>query len=67
MENYGNGEYVPRGVTVNRTQYGLHQEVVSIALGKNDERWEKAVFWVFDAPDLAFQPFEVFSDDFRGC
>jgi hypothetical protein len=41
-----------------RTQYGLYQEAVTIK--KNDEAtWNKAVFWVFDAPDIAHKPFEV--------
>ena len=37
----------------------MYQEAVS--LGKNnadEEKWKKAIFWVFDAPDMANQPFE---------
>jgi hypothetical protein len=45
-------EYV---VTMNRTQYGLYQGAVSILRGWNEEKWEKAVFWVFDAPDLLME------------
>jgi DNA ligase-1 len=47
-------------ITSNRTQYGLHQEAVSICLKTADsEKWNKAIFWVFDAPDKANFSFEV--------
>jgi hypothetical protein len=27
--------------------------------GVSEEKWKKAVFWVFDAPDVADKPYEV--------
>jgi uncharacterized protein YhbP (UPF0306 family) len=43
-----------------RTQYGLHQEAVSLCVrGGDEERWKKAVFWVFDAPEIGHKPYEV--------
>jgi hypothetical protein len=58
MENYGNGyeEYV---VTMNRTQYGLYQDSVQLSISVDEEKWKKAVFWVFDVPEIAEKPFEV--------
>ena len=42
------------------TQYGLHQEVVSICTkGKHMEKWNKVVFWVFDTPTLAHSSYDV--------
>jgi DNA ligase-1 len=40
------------------TQYGLYQEAVSLAKAGDEEKWKKAVFWVFDAPEIDKQ-FEV--------
>ena len=42
-----------------RTQYGLHQNAVNLCKNKNEQKWGKAVFWVFDAPDLKEKPIEV--------
>ncbi len=47
-----------------RTQYGLHQDAVAVVMSRDEEKWKKATFWVFDAPDMPFQPFEVFISDF---
>ncbi len=47
-------------VTICRTQYGLYQEAVSLLKLKHEEKkWEKAVYWVFDAPGIPEKPFEV--------
>jgi hypothetical protein len=27
--------------------------------GDHEEKWKKAVFWVFDSPDIGHQPLEV--------
>jgi hypothetical protein len=27
--------------------------------GGEEEKWKKAIFWVFDAPEIAHKPFEV--------
>jgi len=41
------------------TQYGLYQEASGLCLGKgNEEKWKKAVYWVFDAPDIGDKPYE---------
>ena len=41
-----------------RTQYGLYQEPAALIHSSNEEKWSKAVFWIFDAPDLT-QTLEV--------
>ena len=41
-----------------RTQYGLYQEAVGLERSNDKERWTKATFWVFDAPDIANKPYE---------
>jgi hypothetical protein len=43
---------------VTRTQYGLYQEPVSLCSAKNSEKWQKATFWIFDAPHFE-KPYEV--------
>ena len=43
-----------------RTQYGLYQEAVALSQGNiSEEKWQKAIFWVFDAPSQAKDPYEV--------
>jgi uncharacterized protein YhbP (UPF0306 family) len=37
----------------------LYQEAVQLCNTMDEEKWKKAVFWVFDAPDMANNPFEV--------
>jgi hypothetical protein len=39
----------------------LYQDAVFLCVkGSNDaEKWKKAVFWVFDAPDIVDKPYEV--------
>jgi hypothetical protein len=32
---------------------------VQLVLSIDEEKWKKAVFWVFDAPEIANKPFEV--------
>jgi uncharacterized protein YhbP (UPF0306 family) len=44
---------------VKRTQYGLFQEAVTLCGKYEEKKWRKAVFWVFDAPNLADKPYEV--------
>ena len=34
------------------TQYGLYQDAVSLCNSTNETKWSKAVFWIFDAPQL---------------
>ena len=41
------------------TQYGLYQSAVQLCMAKDENRWENAVFWVFDAPHLSSLPYEV--------
>ena len=41
------------------TQYGLYQGAVNLARTDDENRWNKAVFWVFDAPDIGNKPYEV--------
>jgi hypothetical protein len=37
----------------------LYQEASTLYNSNSEEKWKKAVFWVFDAPDIAEKPFEV--------
>jgi hypothetical protein len=42
----------------------LYQVAVSLCISgkkqaREEKKWKKAVFWVFDAPDIANQPLEV--------
>ena len=48
-------------VLILRTQYGLYQEAVGMCAQKNadEEKWRKAVYWVFDAPDMEDKPYIV--------
>jgi uncharacterized protein YhbP (UPF0306 family) len=46
-------------VNINRTQYGLYQDAVNLCKIQDEEKWKKAVFWVFDAPEMAHKPFVV--------
>ena len=41
------------------TKYGLYQEAVNLAKSKNEEKWNKAIYWIFDAPQLLGKPIEV--------
>ena len=41
------------------TQYGLYQDAVNLVRSSNTEKWKKAIFWVFDAPNLNSIPYEV--------
>jgi DNA ligase-1 len=41
------------------TQYGLYQGAVNLARTEDEQRWKKAIFWVFDAPNLGNEPYEV--------
>jgi uncharacterized protein YhbP (UPF0306 family) len=36
----------------------LYQEAVTLCKSSNEEKWKKAVFWVFDAPNSQFLHFE---------
>ena len=40
--------------------YGLHQDAVSLQNTIKEEKWNKAIFWIFDSPDLKNKPLEVF-------
>ena len=40
------------------TQYGLYQDAVNLSVTQSAEKWEKAIFWVFDAPSIGDKPFE---------
>jgi hypothetical protein len=42
-----------------RTQYGLYQDAVQLCNTVDEEKWKRAVLWVFDAPDIGNMPFEV--------
>ena len=37
----------------------MHQEPVGLMSSKDEEKWSKAIFWVFDAPELREKPLEV--------
>jgi hypothetical protein len=37
----------------------LFQEAITLGSTTDDEKWKKAVFWVFDAPSIADKPYEV--------
>jgi hypothetical protein len=53
-------KFVENSLIFQRTQYGLHQDAVALCKTGGDEaKWKKAVFWVFDSPDLLSTPFEV--------
>ena len=41
------------------TQYGLHQDAVSLAKTEDEAKWNKAIFWIFDSPQLENKPLEV--------
>ena len=41
------------------TQYGLYQDAVNLCKSSNEEKWNKATFWVFDIPELGTKPLEV--------
>lgn len=43
-----------------RTQYGVYQSAVALCTNRiiDDEKWKKAIFWVFDTPD-SDKPYEV--------
>ena len=42
-----------------RTQYGLYQDAVRLTrAGKDSEKWNNAIYWVFDSPSLNL-PYEV--------
>ena len=40
------------------TQYGLVQEPIQLSRTLDTNKWRKAIFWIFDAPDIAHQPYE---------
>ena len=42
-----------------RTQYGLHQEAANLCRNSDEEKWNKAIYRVFDSPSLSERPFEV--------
>jgi hypothetical protein len=45
-----------------RTQYGLYQESVQLCIKSNaldEEKWKRALFWVFDVPGIGHKPYEV--------
>jgi hypothetical protein len=43
-----------------RTKYGLYQDAASLCRNEaSEENWKRAVYWVFDAPNLVNQSFEV--------
>jgi hypothetical protein len=35
------------------------QEPVQLCRTLDPYKWKKAIFWVFDAPEIAHQPYEV--------
>ena len=41
------------------TQYGLHQEVINLAKTTNEVKWNKAIYWIFDSPELKHKILEV--------
>ena len=57
MENCGKGCKMANSDC--RTRYGLYQDVISLPLSFNQEKWDKAVFWVFDVPNSVNKCFEV--------
>jgi hypothetical protein len=60
MVNCGKATF-SRSIEMLRTQYGLYQESVFLSRLNSksyQEKWDKATFWVFDAPDSNL-PFEV--------
>ena len=57
MANYGNP--VVMSLTYDkRTQYGLYQDAVSLIRSSNEEKWNRAIFWIFDSPKIAEKPIE---------
>ena len=43
---------------VKRTQYGLFQDPISLTKQIDEEKWKKAVFWVFDVPHVGYKTYE---------
>ena len=41
------------------TQYGLYQDAVNLGNTLNEDKWNRAIFWVFDSPQLENKPLEV--------
>jgi hypothetical protein len=41
-----------------RTRYGLYQDAVALCKSEDEEKWRKAVYWVFDAPNIN-KPYQV--------
>jgi ATP-dependent DNA ligase len=41
------------------TQYGLYQDSVQLSQSTDEQKWKKAIFWVFDAPEIGDKPYEV--------
>jgi hypothetical protein len=37
----------------------LFQEAINLCNSNEEAKWKKAVFWVFDAPDMVDKPYEV--------
>lgn len=46
-------------IYLNRTQYGLYQDPVLLCKTTDMDKWKNAIYWVFDAPDIANKQFEV--------
>jgi hypothetical protein len=42
-----------------RTKYGLYQEPIQLCNTIDEEKWKKAIFWVFDVPSETTKPYEV--------
>jgi len=41
------------------TQYGLYQDATSLCIkGADPEKWNRAIYWVFDAPSLNSKSYE---------
>jgi hypothetical protein len=60
MENYGNDtKEISLDIYIKRTQYGLYQDAIQLCITNDEDKWKKAIFWVFDAPEMADKPFEV--------
>ena len=46
-------------IYIKRTQYGLYQDAANLPKISNEEKWKKAVYWIFDSPENPDLPLEV--------
>ena len=59
MVNYGENKKKNVVFIDIRTKYGLYQDAVNVFKTTNEDKWNMAIFWVFDTPQFADKPFEV--------